>query len=137
MPLLRYRLDDSVAPLAAGCPCGLGFARIAAPLGRENELVRLPSGRTLSPLGFGTRLEDLEGVRQWRVKQTTVDRLVLQLRFASPPPPALLESGRRRVLEHLGEPLRVDVELCDFAVERARKFRVFVSEIGTPSRPAG
>ena len=136
MPLLRYRLADRLVRVAGACECGLPFARIAPPLGRENEVVRLPSGRTISPLGFGYLLEDLPDLRQWRVKQTSVARVVLQLRFGGEPDPRALARTCARVAGYLGEDVRVDVERCDFASETARKFRVFVSELSGAPAPA-
>ena len=135
MPLLRYRLEDRLVRVAGDCACGLPFARIAPPLGRENEVVRLPSGRTISPLGFGYLLEDLPDLRQWRVRQTSVERIVLQLRFGAEPDAQALARTRERVTGYLGEDVRVDVERCDFADERRRKFRVFVSDLPV-ARPA-
>jgi len=129
MPVLRYRLGDRCAELDGPCACGAPLPRIAPPVGREWDAIRLPSGRLLSPWGFNVHLRSLDGLLQFRVIQRTLDRLVVQLLFAAPPPAERLAALRARIAEHVAEPMRVDVELVNAFARGPAKFRIFVSEI--------
>jgi len=48
MPLIRYRLGD-IATWANGCGCGSGLPAFAAVQGRQDDVLTLSSGRTLTP----------------------------------------------------------------------------------------
>ncbi|HEX6201940.1 MAG TPA: hypothetical protein VF100_02985 [Thermoanaerobaculia bacterium] len=129
MPIIRYRLGDLAELVGRPCSCGAALPLMRPPVGREWDALELPSGRLLSTWGFNIFLRDLEGLRQFRVVQSALDRVVLQLRFAAPPPPARLAALRDRVARHLGEPMRVDVEQVAAFEEGPLKFRTFISEV--------
>ena len=54
MPFIRYRLEDIGMLLKENCSCGSSFPLIAPPLGRDWDMIRLPSGKLLSAHGFTT-----------------------------------------------------------------------------------
>jgi phenylacetate-CoA ligase len=134
MPFIRYRLGDRCESLDEPCGCGVRLPRIKPPVGRDWEVIRLPSGRLLSPWGFNVFVRSLEGLLQFRFVQRELDRLVVKLRFAAPPGPAVLETLRAQLARHLGEPMSIDLELVDAFEEGPLKFRSFVSELAP--RPA-
>jgi phenylacetate-CoA ligase len=136
MPVLRYRLGDLCVALDGGCACGSSFARVAPPLGRQNEVVRLPSGRALSPLRLAWILQELDGVRRYRTIQERLDRLLIQLDLASEPAPGSLDRLRRRLLEVLGEPVELAFERADLTRLEARKDLLFVSRLTVPGGAA-
>lgn len=129
MPVLRYRLGDLCVPMAGACACGSSFARIAPPLGREYDVLRLPSGRALSPLRLSWVLQELEGVRRFRTIQERVDRLVIQLDLEHSPAPGSLDRLRRGLLEALGESVEIALERADLSHVTARKELLFVSRL--------
>jgi phenylacetate-CoA ligase len=133
MPVLRYGLGDLCVPLAGSCTCGSSFARIAPPLGREYEVLRLPSGRALSPLRLSWVLQEIENIRRFRTVQERVDRLVIQLDLEGEPAPGSLDRLRQRLLEALGEPVELALECVDLSHLAARKELLFVSQLG-PAR---
>jgi phenylacetate-CoA ligase len=130
IPIIRYRLGDLVERVDGRCSCGAPLPLIQPPVGRVWDAVELPSGRLLSPWGFKTFLRGVEDLRQFRVVQPAVDRLVFELRFAAPPAPAALDTLREQVARHLGEPMRIDVERVEAFEEGPGKFRNFVSHVG-------
>lgn len=129
MPIVRYRLGDLVELVGRPCSCGAALPLIRPPVGREWDALELPSGRLLSTWGFNIFLRGLEGLRQFRVVQSHLDRVVLQLRFAAPPAPGSLDALRERVARHLGEPMRVEIERVEAFEEGPLKFRTFVSHV--------
>jgi phenylacetate-CoA ligase len=134
MPFIRYRLGDLCEPLEGDCPCGAPLPRIKAPVGRDWDVIRLPSGRLLSPWGFNVYVRALDGLLQFRFVQTSLDRLRVLLRFSTPPAAGTLAAFREQLLRHVGEPMRIDLELVDAFEEGALKFRSFLSELQPPSR---
>lgn len=129
MPIIRYRLGDLAEMIEGPCPCGAPLPRMRPPVGREWDAIELPSGRVLSPWGFNSFLRGIGELRQFRVVQPAVDRLVLQLRFASPPAPAAVDTLREQVARHLGEPMRLEVERVEAFDDGPGKFRTFVSHV--------
>lgn len=130
MPFLRYRVGDLCAPLAGTCRCGSTFPRIAAPTGREWDMVTLPSGRLLSPVAFQVVLRGFGGIDQYRMLQEAPDRIVVTIvpgkSFATDSLPLLEE----RLLASLGERLGLEIRLSEFMPAGGRKFKVFESRIG-------
>ena len=129
MPFLRYRLGDRSATLAGPCACGSSFPRIAAPSGRVWDVVRLPSGRQLSPVAFQVVLRNVDGIDQYRIVQQAPDRFDVTIvpgpSFAADALPVLKE----RLAAVLGEPVAVDLRLSGFMTPEGRKFKVFESRL--------
>ena len=129
MPFLRYRLGDRSALLAGPCACGSSFPRIAAPYGRSWDVVRLPSGRVLSPVAFQVVLRNVGGIDQYRIVQQAPDRFDVTIvpgpSFAADEIPVLKE----RLAAALGEPVAIDLRLSGFMTPEGRKFKVFESRL--------
>jgi len=129
MPLIRYQLGDICTLTEKNCSCGCSFPIICSLQGRENEMTRLPSGKILpSPL-FGHILKDFSSINQFRIIQERLDHFVLQLVFQENPKNDVLAKIRSRIMEFLGEPVTVDIQLVDFIEEEKQKFRIFISKL--------
>lgn len=129
MPFLRYRLGDRAATIGGPCACGSSFPRLAAPSGRAWEVVRLPSGRRLSPVAFQVVLRSFGGIEQYRIVQRALDRIDVTI----VPGPAFaadaLDALKARLAAALGEPIGLDVGLSGFMTPEGRKFKVFESKL--------
>jgi phenylacetate-CoA ligase len=134
-PYIRYRLGDNCVFKGRPCSCGSAYPLISAPLGRSNDLIRLPSGKILSadPLEF--ILRKVDSIEQFRIVQESIGHLVLQLVFRKAPDNDLIHSIRSRVLESLAEPVRVDIQCVDFVHDANSKFRTFVSNLPDEADP--
>jgi phenylacetate-CoA ligase len=128
-PFIRYKLGDLCVPSNKRCSCGRGLPLIDHLIGREDDLVKLPSGRIMTPNIFHYVLAGRTDVEQWRVVQESEDRVVLKLVMPERPDGELLDSLRSKCLEYLGEPVRIDIELVDFMEEETAKFRTFISNV--------
>jgi len=132
MPFIRYRLGDICTPIGRPCSCGSTFPLISAPLGRQDDVLRLPSGKILSTINLGTIMKTVDGVDQFRFTQESLHRLVLQLVLLEHPGEERLAEVGKRVLEYLGEPVRFDVEIVGQLPEDKGKFRRFISKVPMP-----
>jgi phenylacetate-CoA ligase len=129
MPFIRFRLGDICAPIEGRCSCGSTLPMVSAPLGRQDDVLRLPSGKTKSALSLGAILMEVDGVDQFRYVQESIDRLVLQVVFSKHPGEDKLFEVRRRSLDYLAEPISFDVQVVDRLLEDKVKFRRFISRV--------
>jgi phenylacetate-CoA ligase len=130
MPFIRYRLGDICTFLEKACSCGCAFPLIGPPRGREEELIRLPSGNVLSPGGLEFTLRGFfEIIDRFRFIQESRDRLLLQLVLRVKEDKQTLEKMRSALVEFLDEPVRVDIQIVDHIEEEKKKFRTFISKL--------
>jgi phenylacetate-CoA ligase len=75
MPLVRYRCGDLVRPAPAGgrCACGRAFPLIDEVIGRRDDAVRLPDGRSIGRLDH--LFKGVEGILEAQIRQDRIDAL--------------------------------------------------------------
>lgn len=95
-PLLRYALGDH-AEVGAPCPCGRGLPVLSRVLGRERNMLRLPSGDVMWPDLQSGVYRELAPVTRFQLAQTALDRLELRLVVERP----LTADEERRLEEHI------------------------------------
>lgn len=133
MPLLRYEVGD-LAALGERCACGRGLPVLERVVGRSRNLLRLPDGQRLWPR-YGSNVLGLRfPLLQFRLRQTSVDALVLEY-----VPARALSAEEQRglselVLGHVGSSFRLELRALE-SVPRAAsgKFEDFVCELGESS----
>jgi phenylacetate-CoA ligase len=127
MPFIRYRLGDISTIIEKKCPCGSSFPLIGPVQGREEDMIELPSGRLLSPLGLQYILKKISWVDQFRFIQENPGNLILQLVFYKNPREEQLLDMKHRLLEYLGELVSIDIQIVNFILEDTLKFKTFVN----------
>jgi phenylacetate-CoA ligase len=135
MPFIRYRLGDRCELLARPCSCGAPLPLMKPPVGRDWDVVALPSGKLLSPWGIHPFLRELDALQQFRFTQERINYFVLQLVLARPVAADGLATLRRQLLQHLGEPVTLDIEVVDAIEAGPLKFRTFISKVGADKVP--
>lgn len=109
-PLIRYRLDDRIRVLPAGCPCGSTFTAIEVQ-GRSADTLTLHDARrravTILPLALETAIEEQAHVTQFQVIGRALSRGndALELRFEATvaEPRAAFDRCRRTIDAFLAE----------------------------------
>ncbi|MGH7801714.1 MAG: phenylacetate--CoA ligase family protein [Thermodesulfobacteriota bacterium] len=129
MPFIRYHSGEFCAFINNKCSCGSSFPLIGPPQGRDLDMVRLPSGRVLSPLPFQSILQNISNIDQFRIIQESFHKFVLQLVFKEMPKQELLQIIRSRCLSYLGEPVSFDIEVMNFIKDEKMKFKTFISNL--------
>jgi phenylacetate-CoA ligase len=126
MPLLRFDTGDLGELDTAPCGCGRHTQQLKIIMGREAEVVQLPSGRRLSPYVLTVLIETLPGVHQYRILHEQPARLAVEVSASNALSSAALEDCRRRLLEVLNEPVQLAMIRVD-RLERPRsgKYKVF------------
>jgi len=133
MPFIRLCIGDICTPIEARCSCGSSFPLISAPLGRQDDVLTLPSGKIVSTINLGVIMKTVDGVDQFRYTQESLDHFVLQLVVWKDPGEERLAQVRKQVLDYLGEPVSFEVEIVDRLPEDKGKFRRFISNVPSPA----
>lgn len=130
MPLLRYRLVDSVVPAdpTYRCPCGRGFRVIERILGREDDQIRTADGRWHVALDL--IFADVPGLVEGQWVQDTVDtvyiRAVTSEAFTRAVEARLLAAARER----LGNAVNITIQrVASIPRSDSGKFRGIVSHV--------
>ena len=113
MPLVRYRCGDLVRPAPAGelCACGRSFPLIAEVIGRLDDCVKLPDGRSIGRLDH--LFKGVAGILEAQIRQDRPDALAILV----VPAPGFGESTRRTLAENfrhrLGDAVALEIEVVD------------------------
>jgi phenylacetate-CoA ligase len=129
MPFIRYRLGDICTFIDNTCSCGSSLPLMSTPQGREADVVRLPSGRVLSPLPFQSILQNISKIDQFRIIQEDYDQFVLQIVFKEIPKQELIQKIQSQYMTYLDEPVKFDIQIVDFIQEEKLKFGTFISRL--------
>lgn len=132
MPMIRYRVGDVFRFIEEPCPCGSAFPLIEAPIGREDDALRLPGGRRLY-LGECDAFVGCREVLQYRFVQEGPTRFRVQVQLRDRPAAHVVAQVHERLARYLGEEVEVELDLLQRFPETAIKFRAFVP-LGAPSR---
>ncbi|HOX25975.1 MAG TPA: hypothetical protein PLL30_09570 [Candidatus Krumholzibacteria bacterium] len=143
MPLVRYRLGDRIRFAAGPCACGRTTPVIAAIEGRTGDAryLYLPDGRRVHTVLFAYLFEDLAAggvpVRQFKVRQTERDRVVVHLDTGDRvPPPGLAATIADAVRTRVGHRLAVEVAFGKIDRVPGTKWNYF-DPLPPHLRPAG
>lgn len=126
MPLIRYEVGD-FAVTGGPCACGRTLPVIERIAGRARNMMVLASGDVLWPRYGSHVLGEIFGLRQFRLVQTAVDKLRLEIVRPDPLPSAEDARVRQMVLDTLGHPFSLELAYVD-AIPRSPggKFEDFV-----------
>jgi len=128
-PFIRYRLGDVCTYTEKSCSCGSPFPLISSPLGRVDDVLKLPSGKIVSVWPLTFILRKMDRLEQYRIIQESAEHLVVELLFRGDPNDDALVQVRSRIMEQLGEPVRVDIQCVDDIRNDTSKVRSFVSKL--------
>jgi phenylacetate-CoA ligase len=119
MPLLRFDIGDRALFGEDICACGRAAPHMLEFVGREGDMIDLPSGRRLSPYLLTTAIESENSILQYRIFQTTPNAFRIDVIVRSPGQSALWQRDVCAQLARIvGEPAEFAVREVD-ALERA------------------
>ena len=130
MPLIRYRCGDLVRPAAAmeRCACGRSFPLIEQVVGRVDDSIRLPDGRSIGRLDH--LFKGVDGILEAQIRQDRLDLVT----FLIVPSAVFSDRTRRALLSNarcrLGDGIGFEIRLVD-AIPRTRngKFKGVVCSV--------
>jgi phenylacetate-CoA ligase len=129
MPFIRYDLGDRGA-LGGKCACGRSLPVMKGIEGRDDDFIRLPSGRLRSARTVNL-LDDIRGILSYQITQEKPDLFVVRF---TPSRAGLLEAERseirKRIVEGcLGESVSVEFEQAEHLRGTSGKIRTVVSKV--------
>ncbi len=131
MPFLRYAIGDTGTLTDEPCPCGRGFPLLVHAVGRESDIIRLPSGRRLTCAAFVNALaHDLKGIAN--LQMVRKGETEFELRVMKGPDFAQHEMDylRRHVDDLFGSEAKVTYKFVDKVIRTANgKYRFLVSDL--------
>jgi len=131
MPMIRYDIGD-YAEVGEPCRCGRGLPVLRRVLGREQNMIVLPSGERRWTLLSSGNIEDLLGlapIRQYQFAQVAPGAIEARLVVARPLSKGEESAVRSWLIAKLGHPFAVTFAYVD-AIPRTKagKYMDFVSE---------
>lgn len=129
MPLIRYDIGDVAAAMPQACPCGRGLPLMKHLEGRVQDLIVLPGGHYLPGEFFPHLLKDFD-VREFQVRQTKIDELVLLLVKGHTLTEADIARLKNCVVNQVGQGMRLSVQIVD-RIDRTQtgKWRYTISQV--------
>src|SRR5258708_2199898 len=130
MPLIRYRCGDLVrpAPATERCACGRSFPLIEQIVGRVDDSVKLPDGRSIGRLDH--LFKGVEGILEAQIRQDRLDALTMLV-----VPSATFSDRTRETLQNntryrLGDGIALEIQLVEsIARTRNGKFKGVVCNV--------
>lgn len=133
MPLIRYEIGDVGVLSAERCPCGRSLPLMKVLEGRKSDFLMTTDGRAVSPtIFFPYPFESLEGIKQFRVIQEKLDKIVIQLVFKKPVEKHshLCDEATKEIRRVFGEDMQVEFQvLKELKADSSAKLRKIVSNI--------
>ena len=136
MPLLRYDVGD-YAEVGPACACGRGLPVLARILGREQNMLTLPSGEKRWTLLSSDNIREflaIAPISQYQFVQKTAKTMEIRLVAERRLRKAEENSIKIWAHEKFGHPFRMQLRYPeDLARQPSGKFQDFVSEVGRKS----
>jgi phenylacetate-CoA ligase len=130
MPLIRYRLGDLAVPRKGPCSCGRGLPLLQHVQGRSADVITAPNGKLLHGEFFTHLFYDIPGVKQFRVEQIDLRRLMIEVVPGMGFRTESLESLVDAIHEHADRDFIVEYALRDaLPASNSGKFRFTTSRI--------
>jgi phenylacetate-CoA ligase len=131
MPLIRYKIGDRLSLSREKCACGLNFTIIKSILGRSDDILALPSGRTISARAINL-LDDIPGIIEYQIIQKELDYFEVIVR-----PDSKFSDESDKCIKNIiragchGEDIKISV-IMTTEIKRAStgKLRAVISEVG-------
>ncbi len=128
MPLLRYRLGDTVQLSEEKCPCGRAYPTVKAIIGRRDNYLVTPSGALIGRLDHV--FKGARHIVEAQLVQEVVDRVEVRIvpdrDFARED----AEYVRKKLQERVGSRMQVAIKIVDrIPRSKAGKFRAVVSRV--------
>jgi phenylacetate-CoA ligase len=126
-PLIRYKIGELAKLKEEKCSCGRSLPLIDSIQGREDDYIKLPSGKTISPRRINL-LDSVEGIKEYVTVQVKRDLIKVQAVKNQGFRDDIIDSIKSRIREGcLDEPIEVRVELVGKIRRNAGKIRTVIS----------
>ncbi|MDQ4133348.1 MAG: AMP-binding protein [Actinomycetota bacterium] len=129
MPLIRYEVGD-YAEVGEPCACGRGLPVLNRVMGRQRNMMELPSGQKVWPTFPAKSWAHIEAIKQLQIVQTAPDQL--QAKIVGPRPLSKKEKSEFATMlqNRFGHPFRVSFDYVDeIPRSGSLKYEDFISQL--------
>lgn len=131
MPFVRYLNEDVARMSPDPCPCGRPSPVLEELLGRSTDLIRTPCGEMIHGEFFTHLFYGSNDVRQFQIRQTALDQLVVSYVPAADTAHEFMRSVERKIRERMGQGTGVDLLACErIPTTPSGKHRFTICDIG-------
>ena len=129
MPLIRYRTGDMVTLISEPCECGRSFSRVRSIVGRSNDAIVTPEGRTI--LMVDDVFKDIENIKLAQIVQKKIDEIDIlvepEATFNIVDEERIIKNMRLRI----GEKINISVNrVIKIPRMPSNKYKLIVSNLG-------
>lgn len=130
-PLIRYEIGDMGRRLDRACPCGVTLPLMDKVRGRISDVIRLPSGRSISGEYLTTIFDDHpEAVAAFQIHQRADLSIVLRcVRGRDPQVDAIIQQALADLTDRAGQGAVVALEIVDRIAHDRGKTRFILSDV--------
>lgn len=107
-PFIRYDLGD-IATLRDSCPCGYHGPVLTNIYGRSKQLLKHADGRLAPFYVPGSDMLAVANIAEFRIRQTALQTLVVELAAPDPLPPAKIDACRQLIQTYAGEDFDIQI----------------------------
>ncbi|TET77421.1 MAG: phenylacetate--CoA ligase family protein [Candidatus Cloacimonadota bacterium] len=130
MPFIRYKIGDVGITSDKQCPCGRGLPLMEKLEGRSEDFIKLSNGKMIAPTTFFIIMRGLKGIKQYRIVQEEIDKLIIYLVKGNDFEPSIPEQIRERVKKCLQEDIHVKIDIVDsIPRDSSGKLRSVISKV--------
>jgi phenylacetate-CoA ligase len=128
MPLIRYDMGDTVVLSDRKCDCGRRFPVVESILGRTDDLIITPSGKTIGRLD--PVFKGLSHIRETQIVQEAYDKITVNLVKDDGFSNDTAEALKRELTRRIGDDVEVSINIVGHIPRtKAGKFRSVISHI--------
>ena len=129
MPLIRYEVGDTGHSINRLCSCGRGLPLMVPTMGRSVDYFQLPDGSMISPYKMTCAIENIEGMKQYQIRQERIDKVVVVVVPEEIPVGPITENVTAALAKILpGTSIEVKT-VATIAKEKNGKYRIVRSDI--------
>ena len=130
MPFIRYKIGDLGVPSGKSCPCGMEFPLMEIIEGRDEDVVVLKDGTSISPMMVTGTLDHIAGIRQFRVVQERIDAVKVTIARKEGFTVNTIDQVESSLKTLLGEDMVIKCnEVNDIPKESSGKVRAVISKV--------
>ncbi len=128
MPLIRYRLGDSITLSNKKCSCGRNFPVVSQIIGRTDDILITPDGRPLGRLD--PVFKGMNGLNETQIVQTAIDTLAFYMVTDNNFSKSNLKALKIEIQKRVGYDMILDfIIVKNIPKDKNGKFRSVISRI--------
>ena len=135
-PFIRYRTGDVAVMSDQPCSCGRGLPLLEEIQGRTTDFVVAADGTIVHGLAVIYPIRDIPGIKSFKVIQSDLEHITVQLVLESAPPPGIDQKISDGLKARLGDSVQVIIEhLAEIPPEKSGKYRYIISHVANKEFP--